>query len=277
MYRGNERGVLFHHLRGSRAFAHATYKILTGGDHHLDREDREFGQILLEVYAFCEFSSKMLLLPDSEDIEAACESEMLHDGSMAQFETFGVNFGSAWGLYRLIPFISRLAARRREEIAGTADLGCAATFLELKESIDMWKSAFTPSPWGASETGSDGCLSMGLLTYTAVTLFLYAAYTDDSPSLRPLASPLVDEAIGLLRGSSGTPWATFSYWPLVVIGSFASTEEQRRAVRGALRLDLRIVDRAREVLGWLWERENDLYGLHGLADIIRERNTSWCV
>lgn len=277
MYRGNERGVLFHHLRGSRALAHATYKIVTGDNQHLDREDREFGQVLLEVYAFCELSSNMRLLPDPEDIQATCESDMLHDGSIIQFETFGVNFGFAWGLYRLIPFISRLAAQRREEIAEMVDLGCASTFLELKESIDMWKCVFTPSPWDTSENGPDGCLSMGLVTCIAVTLFLHAAYSDNSSSLRPLASPLVDEAISLVHGCSGTPWATFSYWPLVVIGAFASTEDQRQVVRNALTDDLRIVGRAREILGWLWAKDGEFYGLHGLAEVIREKNTSWCL
>ncbi|KAL2108249.1 hypothetical protein VUR80DRAFT_4080 [Thermomyces stellatus] len=276
MYRGNEHGVLFHHLRGSRAFALAAYKTLTKDNQRLDREECAFGQVLLEVYAFCEFSTGMRLLPDSGDIEAACESEMLHDGSMLQFETFGVNFGFAWGLYRLIPFISRLAARRKEEIARTVDLGCASAFLELKESIDRWKLDFTPHPCDTSENDADGCVSMGLLARTAITLFLLAAYSDDSSNLRSLASPLVDEAVDLAHRCSGTPWETFSYWPVVVIGSFASTEEQRQAVRSVLWQDLRVVDRAREILGWLWARERDFYGLHGLAEVIRQRNTSWC-
>jgi len=276
MYRGNRNGVSFHHLRASRYFAQVVQEALKQQNEAIEHEDRQLGQLLLEIYAYCDLSSGIRLLPDFEDMKAVYQSQVLQLETLKEFETAGANFGCTWELYKLVPRICWLVRQRKEELAQGEDLGCSATHSNLKCTIDLWRSTIK-APTIAINHYQDGCLAAGLLSCSAITLFLHTAYyCDDQSYLRAVAQPLVDEAIELVSICSSTPWSPFAYWPTVVIASFATTAAQQISLQNMLSYDMHIVRRAKELLSWVWDVSDEVYGLNGLAQVIKERNTSWC-
>jgi hypothetical protein len=251
--RGDGKSAQFQHYRASRHFAQM---VLSQRDY-----DSQLAGLLLEFHACTELCTAMQLLPSHEDIEAACNSPVLQLRNLHLYKSFGVLFGGASELYELSPLICQLAERRSSERATGKDLGCDEIFESLRTKIGQWSYQYTAIPAGNTVTHSD--IASGAIVQHAVLLFLYAANHQNPKVLREMSEPLVDSSIELMGSMKRTGWFA-SFWPVIVIGSFATTNAHQSEIRRFLPPVIPITEGPLQLLDWVWETPDDVIGLDGI-------------
>uniref|UniRef100_A0A8H7N6F7 Uncharacterized protein n=1 Tax=Bionectria ochroleuca TaxID=29856 RepID=A0A8H7N6F7_BIOOC len=192
---------------------------------------------------------------------------------------FGTLLGSSAQLYEMIPNIRRLASDRAKELSLGIDCGCAATFNVLHEQLVAfdWGTALETGPASQMEAYLCGKAAAGKLVQNALVLFLLSAYSPNDPApVRVMASPLVDSTLEAASIISTSPWRNPVFWPIVVIASYACTDQQREKVLELMWPRIALISRAREALQWLWESPDNLYGLDGLATVFKDHDANYC-
>lgn len=270
--RGNKQGWLVFHLRACRQFAQ--HIILTPGPAH----EKSLVHALLEMHTYLELSTSLHLSTDSGDLHAASLCALASLSNLRDAASFGLLFGCASSLYELIPNIRKLADDRIKEVDLGIDLGCRLSFEDLERRLLDWSWDTTPHPGPSTDSQSYilGKAAAGILVQNTLLLFLYSANRTDQTTLRRMATPIVDKALKAMSIVADNSWRNPVYWPSVVIGSYACTERQRSEVLTYIKPGLAITARATEILHWVWNSPEDVYGLDGLAKVIKERNASYC-
>lgn len=229
--------------------------------------------VLLEFYAYYELCSSLRILPEYDDIEAACQFSSLHLDKICDYKTFGAFFGSSLALYRTIPFICQLAMDRKCEMAEDIGMGCHSTFERLKDIIQGWKCSGGIYNKNYNNQ-QDGDVAAGKIVRNALLLFLYSSYYHDTIYLRKISEPLVDETVELLSVAAKLPWLNSIYWPMVVVATYATKADQQRKLLAALPLGILLVSRTITTLKWLWDEPDDIFGLDGLAKVTKAHGTN---
>ena len=188
----------------------------------------------------------------------------------------------------MIPAICQLAMNRKSELATGDDLDCYRTFEDTRQRLMAWhndssSNIHSPQPSLQDDQNPDtfteaGDEIAGMLMQRALLLFLQEAYYQQASYVQATNQPLIDESIALLRAIQHTSWATNSFWPSIVVGSYGSTREQRDAVVTALLPGtFPIVKRGLQVLRWVWESPDGVCGFDGLARVIEANRTDYCI
>ncbi|KAH7034673.1 fungal-specific transcription factor domain-containing protein [Microdochium trichocladiopsis] len=270
--RGNPQGVFCSHLSASRVFAHA----LDSPEQEL--RDDQLTRILVEYYAFYELCSKVRLDVDHQEPGLCGQSMLLQVEHLRSLSGFGVFFGSSWSLYRVVPRICELAAKRRCELAKDIDLGCLETFRELQDVLSEWRCEEGPQPVACDPDHqfSDARAAAGELVRNSLLLFLYSSMFSDREFILGVSQPIVNASIKLLPIVHPSSFANTSFWPFLVIATYATTPEQQTRILGFLPPIMPLVVRATQILRWVWNSSQNSIGLQALADIIHIRNISYC-
>ncbi|KAB8217745.1 fungal-specific transcription factor domain-containing protein [Aspergillus novoparasiticus] len=270
--RGNQNGVLAYHLRASSFLA----QHIVGTDEFA--QNHALSQVLVEMYAYLELSSALHLSATPNDPQLGPQSAISSIAYLRRFTTFGTLFGSASALYEMIPDIRRLADLRQKELVQGVPLGCNATFNAIMSQLQAfdWNSALATGPSSSQEDFLRGKAAAGRLVQNAMLLFLFSAYRVHQRTLKSIAHVLVDTAIEMGDSIIGTTWRNPTFWPAVVIGSYASTNDQRARIMEYLRPSMALTSRARELLMRLWSSPDEAFGLDGLAKIIAAEKASYC-
>ncbi|KAL4769301.1 fungal-specific transcription factor domain-containing protein [Aspergillus nidulans var. acristatus] len=279
--RGNQKGEFFVHLRAGRVLApvvHATR----------DGPLAPLVGVLLENYVYFELWSCLRLTPDDSDISAAAQVAIPQLDALRHMHTFGVMFGDAAEIFQYAPEICKLATRRKIEVETGSDLGCAATFQRLKSEITSCKGCTDNNHYhrhhhndhnhpDTDQTFAQGRIAAGIVSQSAVFLFLLSAYLQDLDTdyLCEVSQPLVERMIDVLPQLRRTSFANTCFWPVIVTASYATTELQRQRITEYFLPFMPIIVRALELLQWVWETEG-AFGLAGLAMVVEDHGTSYC-
>ncbi|KFZ14407.1 hypothetical protein V502_06092 [Pseudogymnoascus sp. VKM F-4520 (FW-2644)] len=275
IFGGNVQGAFFLHNRAVRHFAQAV---------HSRSDEQDYNPLagaLLELYAYHELGSSLRLPLDLNDVKAISTSSVLQSKHLRRFATFGCIIGCAAELYGMVPQICQLATRPRDE-TGEVDKGYYDTlFQHLERSIKSWSvkvacdSAYSDEQ--SHQRSPDAVeIAAGMLVRNAVLIFLYSAYYLDEKCVLQISQPLVDESIELRGAIDNTPWITSTFWPLMVVGSYAHTPRQREQLLQFLPPRMPLLRRAVEILQWLWNEPEHIFGLQGLAYVLDKHDTSYC-
>ncbi|OJZ83022.1 hypothetical protein ASPFODRAFT_35594 [Aspergillus luchuensis CBS 106.47] len=270
--RGNKKGHLFHHIRAARVFAPTIHTFKDG-------QWSALVGVLLENYIYFELCSSLRLVPDQIDIDAAAQYVVPQLESLRELNTWGVMFGGASEIYKLVPDICELALRRKEQLATTDDLHCEETYQNLKAAITGWvRDADDDDGLSVDDTFSQGKIAAEIIAQNALFLFLVSSYLQDRDQeyLRQISGPLVDAMIELAPILRKTPFANTTFWPIIVTASYATTKAQRKSIVEYLPVVMPVVARALEVLQWIWDDPEGDFGLLGMAKVIESHQTSYC-
>lgn len=264
--------MLGYHLRACSFFA----QHIVGTDEFA--RNHELAQVLVEMYAYLELSSALHLTITPNDPQLGSQSAISSLVHIRRFSTFGTLFGSASALYEMIPDIRRLAHLRQKELAQGVPFGCNATFNVLMKHLQDfdWNSALATGPSSSQEKFIRGKAAAGRFVQNAMLLFLLSAYHVDKGTLKSLAPSLVNTAIEMMDSISSTTWRNATFWPAVVIGSYASTDQHRARIMEYMKPSMALTMRARELLTRLWSSPDEAFGLDGLAKVIEDENASYC-
>ncbi|KAH7230374.1 fungal-specific transcription factor domain-containing protein [Fusarium solani] len=299
---GNFNGTLQLHLRASYPVA----RVLKSK--HTDSQ-MELVAHLLEHTAYLQFLSG-LHFPRPGDRSGNDSIELvklIHEGRftlLKSYETFGAYFGCAADLYEMIPALHKFYSTRELEISTGRDLGCAAEFTRLLRSISSWEPPQEPcemhykhtETWfnalggfegpeeraareeveTARKTDESPMVASAYAIQNSLLLFLYSAYLrhkEDHDRLVVATQPIVDESLDMIDRVTGTTWENTTWWPTVIIGSYAQSPKQKQrllANLGKFSPPMGIVSRGIELLKGIWDAPDDVFGLDGISKIVGE-------
>lgn len=279
---GNKEGAIFHHLRASREFVeHALNSPSSVNDH-------DTLKFCLEVYSYFELHAKLRLpARDStaQDVQTVTACLEFLDGN----QTSGFLFGCAWDLYKLIPTVSDFRVLQQRELAGENEVGADELYEELVGRLYNWKA---PTPNVDSDRDNSGWttaeISAAMILQNVLIIMLQTLHCPGRDSMTLPTDSLeriIDHTLSLYDRVNGTSVGAVTYWPLMVLGFYSQTAKQRDAVRRIIqdkieveRKGLPILDRALEVLSWVWEEsEQGVIGLECLEVVLMRRDTDICV
>ena len=273
-------GALFHHLRACREFATHAMRL---GDAVADQELLSF---LLEVYLYFELLGA-LRSPSDDTYGLDPETVEWCLNRLAGREESGFLLGCARDLYRLIPRVSEFGLLRQRELSAHEDLGCASLYDTLQNSIAQWQ---VPHPTGDSDVAlhgwTDGEITAATILQNTLMVVLQAHYFQDPGSQDTLTQqlePLIDHTLLLQQLITGEWASSVTYWPLMIMGCSVQSAQQQAMVcelleQKQLGAGMPILDRAVEVLGWVWEEARmGVSGLQVLDKVCKMRHTDLCL
>ncbi|OBT82042.1 hypothetical protein VE02_09504 [Pseudogymnoascus sp. 03VT05] len=275
IFSGNVQGAFFLHNRASRHLAQAVHSRSDEQGYH------PLAGALLEMYAYHELGSSLRLPLDLNDVKAISTSSVLQSKHLRRFATFGCVIGCAAELYGMVPQICQLATRPRHETGEDYKGYYDSLFQHLEQRIKSWSVKVTYDCAYSDEQryqrSPDAVeIAAAMLVRNAVLIFLYSAYYLNEQRVLQISQPLVAESIEFREAINNTPWITSTFWPLIVVGSYAHTLRQQEQLLQFLPPKIPLLRRAVEILQWLWNEPEHVFGLHGLAYVLDKHNTSYC-
>jgi hypothetical protein len=202
---------------------------------------------------------------------------------LRQYKTFGTMFGCSSEIYEFIPRICDLATSLRypDESDTSRPPHDVAEWITLERSISGWTPLrFLPGKesWIAEQKTSAQIYKISML------IFLYTAYCTRY-SLKVYfmekVRPLVREVLPLLGAIHSSAMATTMLWPVMIIGSCLDQPSQQQELRQMLtvsRFKMRIVDRAIQLLDWVWEASDEgMLGSYRLEAQMKRHKFVFCM
>lgn len=211
--------------------------------------------------------------------------------SLGDGKTSGSMLGCAHSLFQLIPQISQLGLRRREEqdmSVSSGNLAFQYSLLEVKlehwePSVDRYKNSEFPGQ----------LLAAGRIYQYAILTFLHTTYYG-SDVTNPILLQKVDSLIlKLFQLMKERKWAqpnqpkqtpaiaTTLLWPYVIMGPCMRDPEHQLHIRSMLQrspFEMTIVQRVLQLLEWLWADSSAYaYGPYGLEIIMKKHNMNICM
>ncbi|KAH6616051.1 hypothetical protein B0J18DRAFT_459962 [Chaetomium sp. MPI-SDFR-AT-0129] len=235
---GNFNGTLQLHLRASHPIARVLESKHTSGQ-------AELVACLLEYTARLQFLSG-LCFPGPDDESRAADSlelvRLVHEGRfplLKSCDMFGAYFGCAAELYERPEH--RAARAEAERIRRASESAMVASARVVQKTL---------------------------------LLFLISAYMrgpEDHDRLVAATQPIVDEALDVFEQIRGTTWENTTWWPIVIVGAYATSQEQRDWFfdgLGSFTPPMGIVLRGRELLRKVWDAPDDVFELDGLSRLV---------
>ncbi|KAH7141738.1 fungal-specific transcription factor domain-containing protein [Dactylonectria macrodidyma] len=296
---GNFNGTLQLHLR-------AIYPVARALESKHANSRMELVAYLLENMAHLQFLS-VLRFPRSGDKSGNDSIDLvrlIHEGRftfLKSYETFGAYFGCAADLYEMIPTLHKFYSTRDLEISTGRDLGCAVEFNRLLHDISSWQPPQDPcetqykytDTWLNALGGCEGpeeraareemerarrsdespMVASAFAIQNSLLLFLYSAYLrhgEEQSRLVVATQPIVDETLDILDRIKRTTWENTTWWPAIVVGSYARSSEQQQLPLANLRVfspPMGIVTREIELLKELWNSPDDIFGLDAASGL----------
>lgn len=245
--------MAIHHLKAGRALLQQALEL---PESKLNRETKAF---LAERFAYMMTLSHISMGPKSDQWVLDDTAKLFLLMQTYSPDYHGAMSGCVHELFRLIPRVSILARRRRDEIdSGTGSWDTMNEYLELHAVISNWE------PKSTDQTH----IACGTLYQQALLLYLVASHENYGQSLQnPDEHPLLIQrafetmASALESTPSDSVVSTTLCWPLAIFGSCARTEEHHEFVRK--KLDIlsstyasQSVRDTKELLEMIWA-END--------------------
>ncbi|KAM6529418.1 hypothetical protein FALCPG4_007553 [Fusarium falciforme] len=297
---GNLNGTLQLHLRGCYPAARVLESRKTSSQMELVAH-------LLEHTALLQFSSALRFpRPGDKSGNVWVDiSRMVQDGRftlLKSFESFGAYFGCSADLYEKVPRLHKFYATRQLEITTGRDLGCSLDFKRLLFELSSWRpiqdrsqdhynhtemwlndiGGYQRSEHRAAQDEANKrrefeqspMIAAAYAVQNMLILFLYSAYLrhrEDLDRLAVATRPIVDESLDIIDRIKGSSWENTTWWPMVIIGSYATTPEHRGRLLStlcALSPPMGIVSRGIELLKEIWNSPDDVFGLEGLAKVV---------
>ncbi|KAH7115461.1 fungal-specific transcription factor domain-containing protein [Dactylonectria estremocensis] len=297
---GNFNGTLQLHLR-------AIYPVARALESKHTNSRMELVAHLLEHTAYLQFLS-VLRFPrpgDKSGNDSIDLVRLIHEGRftlLKSYETFGAYFGCAAELYEMIPTLHKFYSTRDLEISTGRDLGCAVEFKRLLYDISSWQPPQDPyetqykytDTWLNGLGGYEGpeeravreeterarksdespMVASAFAIQNSLLLFLYSAYLrhrEDQSRLVVATQPIVDETLDIIDRIKRTTWENTTWWPTIVVGSYARSPEQQKRLLASLEEfspPMGIVTRGMELLKEVWNSPDDIFGLDGLSKAV---------
>ncbi|KAH6867840.1 fungal-specific transcription factor domain-containing protein [Thelonectria olida] len=304
---GNFKGTLQLHLR-------AIYPVARALESEHKNSRMELVAHLLEYTAYLQFLS-VLRFPrpgDKSGNDSIDLVRLIYEGRftlLKSYETFGAYFGCAAELYEMIPTLHKFYSTRDLEISTGRDLGCAVEFKRLLHDISFWQPPQDPceTQYKYTDTWLNGLggyeapeeragrektergrksdespmVASAFAIQNSLLVFLYSAYLrhqEDQSRLVVATQPIVDETLDILDRIKSTTWENTTWWPTIVVGSYARSSEQRQRLLANLEEfspPMGIVTRGIELLKELWNSPDDIFGLDGLSKVVGA-NEAYC-
>ncbi|KAJ5657536.1 uncharacterized protein N7484_001185 [Penicillium longicatenatum] len=260
---------MFNHLRASRQI------ILRLADSPLPSSINDNGRLfafILEIYRYFILSNNIIPY-GSLDCRTVPLDLFLDDilGTMSHFDTWGFMLGDSHGLFRIIPSIAILSARRlTEEKVSQASL---EMYQELHVQITEWKPAASTIPDRKLQFQREMALNF---CREATFLYLETAMVPDTLSDTQTLAKIqnyLDNIIFYAKQAAGSPYETIFLGPLLIAGSCMLQPEQRQLLLAGLRsnrFQMQHCLLAASLLEHLWnDPSGRVFGPYGLAIIMR--------
>ncbi|KAL2071010.1 hypothetical protein VTL71DRAFT_14036 [Oculimacula yallundae] len=275
--RGNVDGEVFQHLRASRQIALTMFRKDT-------TINTDIMGVVLEAYCYRELVSSFRLGVEESDNQEVLNSFVVDLSCLQDLPTFGSNFWYCSFLFMQIPLISQLARHRQRELREGIDMGCDIAYTDLYNKISSWRppgvewSADPEIDMGDSEAISAMVIQTSLLLFL-VTSFYHKEIT--SEELCKITQPWVTGTISLLAFTHDSPTVIATFWPIIVIGSYAREVSDQRIIQEILSSSphqMPILVKGLRLLNCLWRsQDSDDFGLSGLERIADRERTSLCI
>jgi hypothetical protein len=85
----------------------------------------------------------------------------------------------------------------------------------------------------------------------------------------------VDQTLEIFDIIHGTPCENSMWWPVVVVGAYATIPGQRIRLlsrMGSFTPPMPIVSRGMQLLKAIWDAPEDVFGLNGLSRVVEQRD-----
>lgn len=221
------------------------------------------------------------LMDREADLQTILPSFIRRLDSLNYSSAFGALLGYGSHLYELIPMISLLIRDRQSEMNQGRNLRCVERY------IDMWAQLLG---WSTQETAAelseiheiDSRIAAAMLLRNVLLIWLMAAFHGDimtANSLLTRDADLMNESVSLIREISKTDMCMVTFWPSVVVGTFAQTPEHRETIESCFSgSTVPCVARGKEMLHWVWDDPDvKVVGISGLERLAKARGTGVCI
>ncbi|KAI9149028.1 hypothetical protein HJFPF1_11073 [Paramyrothecium foliicola] len=263
--RGNVHGTLSQHFCASRYFART---LTAQGKTH----SPPLIGVLVELLANFEMLWSIRSVRSCVGIELVDQNHSTLLNILRSQDKFYILLDSAMELYETIPQICKLGVDRQKEVREGLDLGCKLDFQRIARTILEWRHI--PSPTDLTDPQrANGRRAAGKILQNCFQTFLFSSYFTEPAYLRTITQPLVNSTIELIPTIWKTNWLNSTFWPIFVMCTYAESETQRARIRLLLKPVTPLMIRVAEVLQWIWDSPDDVFGLDGLETVICAHQT----
>lgn len=266
---GNTQGAMFSHLRASRQL------ILQLANSPLQSSTNDNGRLfsfLLEIYRYLVLINNITPFGAIES-RTLPQDEFLDDivDTMAQFDTCGAIFGGSHGLFKVLPSIAVLAARRLTE--KDPSRASSEMYQALHVRITGWESTdpiVLDQKWQSQrEAALELCREAALL-YLETAMFPRSL---NDTLTRTKILDHVDTIMLYAEQVSESPCETILLCPLMIAGSCMGRTDHRKRLQAGLRstrFRMNHCVQAASLLESVWNSPSEhVFGPYGLGVVMR--------
>ncbi|KAE8140069.1 fungal-specific transcription factor domain-containing protein [Aspergillus pseudotamarii] len=266
---GNAQAAMFSHLRASRQLV---LQLVSSPQQSSSDDSSRLLSFVLGVYRY-------LVLINSITPFGAIRSRALPDdtflddfvSTMTRFDTNEAIFGGSHGLFRVLPSIAALAARRLTEQDPSPE--SSEMYQALHVRIAEWKS---PEPIFLDQKWRSQREAALALCREAALLYMETAMFPNAPSdtlLRTRIQDHVDTIMLRAEQAAGSPCESILLCPLIIAGSCMVRTDQRQCLQASLRSTRFHMDhyvQAAQLLELVWNDPSErIFGPYGLGIVMQ--------
>lgn len=191
--------------------------------------------------------------------------------TMTRFDTIEAIFGGSHGLFRVLPSIAALAARRLTE--QNPSLESSVMYQELHVQIAEWRSSESidlGQEWQSQREAALALCREAALLYTETAMFPNAL---NDTLLRTRIQNHVNTIMLYAEQASGSPWEGILLCPLIIAGSCMVRTDQRHCLQISLRstrFHMNHCVQAAKLLELVWNDPSErVFGPYGLGVVMQ--------
>lgn len=201
--------------------------------------------------------------------------------------TFGVMFGFASGLFKLIPQVCQFGRDRFLEGTDVDEVSASSlqTYEDFQTQICDWQ---IPIDANGCQEAAVGSSLVAHIYREALLIYLHAAFFASGVSnsiFRHKIEALVTKLLPLMDKITQLPsissLCSVLLWPSIIMGSCLQWHEERQAFRqifGRWQHGMAISDRAVQLLEWVWEEDNNsVFGPYGFEIVMNRHKINFCM
>jgi hypothetical protein len=271
------KGSIFPHLRACQQLIQW---LLNESQQDRAMDNRSLLGFALEVYAYLVLANIITPYNTVGDRTLPVDHLLTSLGTLSVYDTFGLMFAGAHGLFETIPQISILYKERLEE-KSNCSMESKAIYTKLYTSIANWELC------KISSVSADLAIQREAIAEVyRYSLFIYletamSGLIVDDPGILCKIQDHIDTVFSILPQLFGSQYGAILLWPLMICGSCMVKENQREYLTKSLRTSryqMKHCVTACDLLELLW-RDTDTcaYGPYGLHLMMQKHNISYCM